>query len=342
MPLISILVPNYNHARFLPQRLDSILQQTFRDFELIALDDSSVDNSREVLAEYAKNTPMRLVLNEKNSGSPFVQWRRGAELATGKYLWIAESDDYADPRLLQTLLSRLEEQPTVGLAYCQSFGVDDQNQVWGTWDYWTQDLEPNRWKHDYTNRGSDEVSRYLAQRNTIPNASAVLIRRDLLMEASQGAETMRLSGDWWTWSRALLRSDVAFVAEPLNYFRSHVKSVRDTTKLPTVCAEEFAILAHICSRVPVSSALRQQVFHEAFYKLRRCFYLSPELWPGRAWLLCVQADARQVQRNAPVRIFWFVIKQTLKQVYCVDAIVRVVKIFFSGRKSRIVSDSSIK
>ena len=333
MPLISILVPNYNHARFLPQRLDSILQQTFRDFELIALDDSSVDNSREVLAEYAKNTPMRLVLNEKNSGSPFVQWRRGAELATGKYLWIAESDDYADPRLLQTLLSRLEDQPTVGLAYCQSFGVDNQNQVWGTWDYWTQDLEPNRWKHDYTNCGSDEVSCYLAQRNTIPNASAVLIRRDLLMEASQGAETMRLSGDWWTWSRALLRSDVAFVAEPLNYFRSHVKSLRDTTKLPTVCAEEFAVLAQICFHAPVSTVIRQQIFHEAFYKLRRCFYLSPELWPDRRWLLRVHADARQVRRSATWKIGWFIVKQSLKRVRFVAAVVRAFKSFISRGRS---------
>jgi glycosyltransferase involved in cell wall biosynthesis len=70
MPTLSVIVPNYNHAQFLSQRLDSILAQTFKDYELIALDDASSDESREVLARYAKQVLMRLVITEKNSGSP--------------------------------------------------------------------------------------------------------------------------------------------------------------------------------------------------------------------------------------------------------------------------------
>jgi glycosyltransferase involved in cell wall biosynthesis len=124
MPVVSVIVPNYNHARFLSQRLDSILAQTFKDYELIVLDDASTDNSREVIERYAAKHPMRLVFNERNSGSPFAQWQKGAALATGKYLWIAESDDFADPNLLQTLISMLDQNPNVGLAYCQSRRVN--------------------------------------------------------------------------------------------------------------------------------------------------------------------------------------------------------------------------
>ncbi len=116
MPVVSTIVPNYNHARFLPQRLDSILAQTFKDYELIVLDDASTDNSREVLERYARQAPIQLVFNGTNSGSPFIQWRKGAELARGEYLWIAESDDYADPRLLETLAGELQRNPKVGLA----------------------------------------------------------------------------------------------------------------------------------------------------------------------------------------------------------------------------------
>jgi glycosyltransferase involved in cell wall biosynthesis len=289
MPAVSVIVPNYNHARFLPQRLDSILAQTFKNYELIVLDDASTDDSREVLARYAKQAPMRLVINKKNSGSPFIQWRRGAELAAGKYLWIAESDDYADPRLLEVLVSEMHRNPNVGLAYCQSFSVDERGRLLGTLEFWTRPLDSDRWNRSYVNYGRDEVARYLVQRNTIPNASAVLVRKDLLLQASnRHVEWMRVCGDWLTWSRVLIRADVAFVAEPLNYFRSHGRSMRDT-KLALSCAEEFCVKGYICSQVPVSLALRRRIFH------------------------------------APAQFGWVLIKRAVKRIGPVGAGVRIAK-----------------
>jgi glycosyltransferase involved in cell wall biosynthesis len=287
-PPVSVIVPNYNHARFLPRRLESILTQTFNDYELIVLDDASTDGSRELLAHYAKQAPMRLVINERNSGSPFIQWRRGAELAAGKYLWIAESDDYADPRLLEVLVSAMHRNPNVGLAYCQSFNVDERDQLLGTWEFW-RELDSDRWNHSHVNHGRDEVARFLVQRNTIPNASAVLVRKDLLLQASRHVEWMRLCGDWLTWSRVLMRADVAFVAEPLNYFRSHGCSVRNTTKLALFCAEEICVRGYICSQVPVSLALRRQIFY------------------------------------ATTRMAWFLLKRPLKRIGPVVAAVRIGK-----------------
>src|SRR6266851_10178053 len=108
MPTVSIIVPNYNHARYLRRRIDSILSQTYQDFELILLDDSSTDNSREILDSYRDNPKVRIEFNAKNSGSPFKQWNKGVGLAHGKYVWIAESDDYADEHLLEKLASRLD------------------------------------------------------------------------------------------------------------------------------------------------------------------------------------------------------------------------------------------
>lgn len=322
-PTVSILLPNYNHARFLPQRLDSILAQTFRDFELIVLDDCSPDNSRTIIEDYARRYPMRVVFNEKNSGSPFIQWKRGAEMATGKYLWIAESDDFADPRLLETLVNQTKEHPTVGLAYCQSACVDADGKVDGTWEYWTRELDPKRWLQSFFNKGSDEVARYMVRRNTVPNASAVLVRKDLLL-ASLPPDRMRLSGDWWTWCSVLLKSDVAFVGEPLNYFRSHGSTVRGTTKLPLVCEEEFKVIAHVCSQVAVSPEVRQEIFHEAFYKWRRCIEL-PGFQPDPAWLKRTRADALRVRRSAGLRMSWFLLKHRLKQIGPLARGVRLVK-----------------
>ncbi len=117
MPKVTVVVPNYNHARFLPKRIESILSQTFQDFELILLDDCSTDESRSILSSYASDPRVTIEFNEANSGSTFKQWNKGVRLARGKYVWIAESDDYADERLLEGLVAVLDAEPEVDI--CQ-------------------------------------------------------------------------------------------------------------------------------------------------------------------------------------------------------------------------------
>ena len=93
-PLISIIIPNYNHALYLKQRIDSVLNQTFQDFELIILDDCSTDNSREIIERYRGNPKItQIIYNKKNSGGVFKQWIKGIEKVKGEYVWIAERDD---------------------------------------------------------------------------------------------------------------------------------------------------------------------------------------------------------------------------------------------------------
>ena len=77
MPRVSVIVPNYNHARFLPKRIESILNQTFQDFELILLDDCSTDDSRSILSSYASDPRVTIEFNKVNSGSTFKQWNKG-------------------------------------------------------------------------------------------------------------------------------------------------------------------------------------------------------------------------------------------------------------------------
>lgn len=105
MPLVSVIIPNYNYARYLDARIESVLNQTFTDFELILLDDVSTDDSLKVFDQYKDNPHVScLVVNETNSGSPFKQWMKGILLAQGKYIWIAEADDLAESDFLEKLL----------------------------------------------------------------------------------------------------------------------------------------------------------------------------------------------------------------------------------------------
>src|SRR6202030_4301096 len=77
IPAVSVIVPNYNHAPYLRRRIESILQQTYQDFELILLDDSSTDHSREILQSYAEKPGVKIAFNTMNSGSVFKQWNKG-------------------------------------------------------------------------------------------------------------------------------------------------------------------------------------------------------------------------------------------------------------------------
>ena len=95
---VSVIIPNYRHALYLKERIDSVLEQTYRDFEVIILDDCSPDDSREIIETYRTREKIaHIVYNERNSGSTFMQWQKGFDLAQGEYIWIAESDDFADP-----------------------------------------------------------------------------------------------------------------------------------------------------------------------------------------------------------------------------------------------------
>ncbi len=247
---VTVIIPNYNHAPYLPQRIDSVLNQTFQDFEVLLLDDCSSDNSREIIAEYASRDPrIRVVLNEHNSGSTFKQWNKGIALAKGQYVWIAESDDYAELDFLATLVARLDENSRVGLAYCQSFSVDENGTplltgllATATWAPFYTDLDPELWKNDFTLPGLGLVRRFMSYRNIIPNASAVLLRRAILEHVGPADESFRIVGDWLFWVKILAVCDASFVARPLNYFRSHLNNVRTKTRDDGTVLIEFTKL----------------------------------------------------------------------------------------------------
>jgi len=226
-PKVSVVVPNYNHARFLPKRIDTILEQTFRDFELILLDDCSTDDSRSILAKYADISRVRTELNEINSGSSFKQWNRGVRLARGEYVWIAESDDYADKRFLEKLVARLDAEPAAAFAYCRSWSVSLDDQPNGFADPWFVNSDPrHRWTRDFCADGLAECRSYLMRCNTVPNASAVVFRKAIYQQVDGADESLRLCGDWKLWVAMALAGKVVYLAEPLNYYRFHNASVR--------------------------------------------------------------------------------------------------------------------
>jgi glycosyltransferase involved in cell wall biosynthesis len=260
MPAVSVIVPNYNHSRFLRRRIDTILAQTFQDFELILLDDCSTDDSRSILGEYAGDPRVRLEFNEVNSGSTFKQWNKGVRFAQGKYVWFAESDDYADQRLLERLVTVLNDEPTVTFAYCQSWRVFDNDRLNGFADYYLDFVDPHRWKADFCADGREECRNFIVVCNTVPNSSAVVFRRAAYQRVGGADESFRLSGDWKLWAAMALEGRVAYLSEPLNYYRCHDASVRSKSRKEEYdVAEDLQVIRWILDRVRPTKAILKRL-----------------------------------------------------------------------------------
>jgi glycosyltransferase involved in cell wall biosynthesis len=269
-PLVSVVIPNYNHAVYLPQRIDTVLNQTFQDIEVILLDDCSTDYSREIIEAYARDYPrIRTCFNQQNSGSPFAQWNKGVDMAQGKYIWIAESDDYASPQFLDTLVAPLNTHPNVGLAYCQSHIVNEAGQITGTAEAWTDDLDSHRWKKAFINQGSRECW-YLLYKNTILNASAVLFRKATFLEVGGGDPSMKMVGDWLVWMKMLLIADIYFSPVPLNYFRTHsgtTRQVAETEKILQRADEAYKVLGYGLNHVVLSEEEKESILQSVFTRI---------------------------------------------------------------------------
>src|SRR5260370_40301751 len=106
--------------------------------------------------------------NEKNSGSTFKQWNKGVRLARGEYVWIAESDDYADPHLLETLVSRLDAEPGAVFCSCRAVRVSSVGEIIGLVDSSVPDLDQQKGTVDDLEDGRDEGRRYLGRGGTHP------------------------------------------------------------------------------------------------------------------------------------------------------------------------------
>jgi O-antigen biosynthesis protein len=257
-PSVSVIVPNFNHARYLRQRLTSIRDQTYPVKEVIVLDDASTDDSIETLRRLRDELglPFTLVANEANSGSVFRQWATGVDRSSGDLVWIAESDDFAEPTFLARIVACFDD-PAVVMAYSESRQVDRDGVVLAEHyrDY-VRDIDPRKWLTSWQRPGSQELADSLSVKNTIPNVSAVLFRRqrlaDVLDDEMAWISSFEIAGDWAVYVACLLRGgDIAFVAEPLNNHRRHDEGVTIKSFGRKIVAEIERMQGHVRGRVSV-------------------------------------------------------------------------------------------
>ncbi|OTG89299.1 glycosyltransferase [Acinetobacter sp. ANC 3813] len=223
---VSVIVPSYNHAQYLEERINSILNQTYTDFEVILLDDLSPDNTAEILAKYKTHPKVsHCIINEQNSGSTFYQWNKGIDLAKGELIWIAESDDTADPHFLEKLIPQFDQNQNLVLAYSQSYKMSAEGELTGTWKEQTDPINSEEFENSFTMSGLKYIEKYLIDQNTVPNASGVIFKKQTYIDVGRANPSLRFIGDWEIWLKIISQGEIYYCAECLNYFRYHNTSV---------------------------------------------------------------------------------------------------------------------
>ncbi len=263
---VSAVVPNYNYAHYIEQRLNSILSQSYPLYELIVLDDASTDNSLEVIKNcLAKSTvDHQLIENEKNSGSVFKQWHKAVESARGDFIWIAEADDDAQSTFLEKSLALFADESLV-MSYTQSQQIDENGAMLNNHylDY-TNDISPQRWQQDYICEGTTEIAEALAVKNTIPNVSAVVFRKSALKLAFANCQRdlsrLNIAGDWLIYTELLQQGKIGYIAESLNAHRRHQKSV---TMSSSTYARHLAEIIFMQNRIAHLLTLHETIQHQA-------------------------------------------------------------------------------
>jgi len=215
--MVSVIIPNYNHAPYLEQRIETVLSQTYRNFEVIILDDCSTDNSREIIEKYRDHEKVSgIYYNEVNSGSTFRQWVKGIELCQGEFVWIAESDDWCEMSFMEEVVTGLTANNDCVVGYCQSYCIRDTNKI--------------KWQSGYSylnavEKGPDFIQKHMLSGTAIFNASMAIWKKDIFRLISKEFMSYRFCGDWLFWIELCRHGNVFISGKLLNYFRKHAGDV---------------------------------------------------------------------------------------------------------------------
>ncbi len=248
--LISIIVTNYNHAKYLDQRMESLLAQTYPNLEIIIIDNCSTDNSLDVLAKYKERPHVKIVALQGNIGNINTS-NMGVGMSRGEFFMFAEADDYSAPEEIELLYQAMAPHETIGAAFCRSYMVDAAGKVFG------QDFDSGRRDFKKFCAGDVLIPGAMAQRFflyscIIPNYSAVLFRRSYYDLAGGMSHRYKTCADWDFWFRMVRHSDLYYLATPLNYFRRHAQATGSIYGIQLTLTEIMDLLYSTSRRISMT------------------------------------------------------------------------------------------
>ena len=213
-PLVSIGIPTYNGAKHLRESIESVIAQTFEDFELILIDDLSRDETWAIAQEYARrDTRISAVRNSKTLGL-VGNFNRCLEAAKGRYVYVWHQDDVMLPQNIERKVALLNANPQVGFVHSNVLMIDEQGQVLS--EHWEADS-----RQDYIVPGREFFLNMIQPGKNYVCCPSVLGRRECYEKLGHFRSELYFTCDWEMWMRLSLYYDVGCLGTPLVRFRRH-------------------------------------------------------------------------------------------------------------------------
>lgn len=288
LPPLSVVVPNYNHAKHLPICLNAILAQSVTPEEILVLDDASTDNSIEVIRQFASKHPqLRLVQNEKNLGV-VANVNKGVELARNEYVFLQAADDEVQPGIFEKSLRLLIQHPRAGLS-C-------------TIAEWREEVTGLRW---HVGVGMAETASYLSPKRLVElerkrqlsfSSNTAVLKRSLFLEAGSYIPELKSCGDWFNCMIIGFRYGICFVPEPLGVLNILPNSYFQRTRRDKTTYQQLLETIVECFSRPeyrdIAELVRQagSLYHFGIPMLRLLLrrpefrrFLTPALFGNAVW-----------------------------------------------------------
>lgn len=234
MPEVSVVIPSYNHEAYIAEAVNSVLEQTIKDLELIVVDDGSTDRSLDILA--AISDPRMRVISQENQGA-HAAINRGLGEASGEYLAILNSDDSYHPQRLETIIAALKARPQAGFAGSYIQIIDSQGSDLGV-KHGYQDNHP--WLLQFPElsfRAGDDLQAALLTENFWSTTSNFVFNRMVYQQTGQ-FRPLRYAHDWDYALRISQNTRMFLLPEPLVRYRVHPRN--------TIRENQAAMIFEIC------------------------------------------------------------------------------------------------
>jgi glycosyltransferase involved in cell wall biosynthesis len=257
----SVCIPAYNGARFIEGAIRSVLDQSFKDFELVIVDDCSKDETGAIIESFGGDPRLRHFTNPVRRGM-VGNWNRCLELSEGKYICVFHQDDVMAPENLERKIESLKGNPRVGLVYSKVDQIDADGHAVEGYKFWTEQ-SPDE---DFVRDGLRYFAELIASENLICCPS-VIARRECYERLGPFDSRLPFTADWEMWLRIAAFYDIAYLAEPLVKYRWHADNetnnfVTSVRGLEQVYAAKRIVLEKFPRRIPEAKELKASIARE--------------------------------------------------------------------------------
>ena len=273
MPRVSVVIPTYNRAGYVSEAVASVLAQTYRDFEVIVIDDGSTDNTPEVVGSY-RDAHIRYFYQENRGVSAAMN--TGILASTAEYIAILDSDDVLVEEALQKSVAFLDQHPEVGYCFGQSYTIDESGRPLRS--------SPRGPRVTFVRDGREEIAQVLMGGRSIGS----MVRRSCFQEVGLYNTELPMSEDWDMFIRLAKRYAVGHLAEPIYKLRFHQQQMTSQSSMKIVQNAHTTVLESVFEDAelgPLYGHLRRKAYFSLYCLLARMASLSEHRGAGLLYLL---------------------------------------------------------